>query len=69
MSDKERRQMNVTELQALQKADQRSKDDCNIFTTKHYFFGMKIMNAWKRKIDARKILQRQRETKTALNLN
>ena len=61
VKDLDRRLMKSQNLRAMNRSERNEKDDLNVYTTKHYFYGIVIVAAWKGKM-ARKAVQRRRET-------
>ena len=55
LTDEERKSMKPEELDIKNLGGQRNKDDLNLLSTKHYFFGHVILVIWLQKIRKRRL--------------
>lgn len=55
LTDEERKSMKPEELDIRNLGGQRNKDDLNLLSTKHYFFGHVILLIWLQKIRERRL--------------
>jgi len=53
-TDEQRRAMLLNELRLTNVAGAKHEGDINLYTTKHYYYGLAIQKAWKRKVINRK---------------
>ena len=66
MSDEDRRKMDYEELASAAKENRLSYDDVNLITTKHYYYGFKIIKLW-RENAARKAEQKRSQQQLLLH--